>query len=165
MQILIDRLRELGVVSHQSVILRSGETSDVYCDMRKSYGHPDVLNMIADEIGKKLPAETTCIAASGYGGLPLGAVVATRFNKKFCAVRSARKDHGTEKLIEGYIPTRDDVIVIVDDIVTSGSSIRETIQALEKIDAHIHSAIVIVKRGEPELSIPYSFLFTLDQIS
>lgn len=164
MQKLIDRLREVGVVSHIPITLRSGEISDMYCDMRKSYGYPDVLNMIADEIGKKLPTKTTCITASGYGGLPLGAVVASRFGKKFIAVRSSHKDHGTEKLIEGYVPSGDDVIVIVDDIITSGSSIRETFQVLEKTLAHVHSALVVVKRGEPQLPIPYSFLITLEQL-
>ena len=161
---LIQRLREIEVVHKKRVVLRSGIVSDFYCDIKKAFGYPDILNALADEIGKALPASVTCIAASGYGGLPLGSVVASRFNLKFVAVRGVAKDHGKGGVIDGYLPKESDVTVIVDDVITSGSSITETLSALEKIDVKVSSAIVAVKRGDPELTIPYSYIFSIDEI-
>ena len=164
-QILIQRFKEIGVIYRERVTLRSGEVSDFYCDVKKSFGYPDVLNALADEIGKLLPTETTCIAVSGYGGLPLGAVVASRFGKKFTAVRGSEKNHGKGGMIDSYIPTESDIVVIIDDVLTSGSSIKETLTALQSINAHVHSAIVAVNRGNPTLPISYQYVFTIDELT
>lgn len=161
---LLQKLRDIGVVSHQQVTLRSGVTSDVYCDMRRAYGDPEILNALADAIGEKLSADVTCIAASGYGGLPLGAVVASRFGKKFVAVRDSVKDHGTGSLIHGHIPTIDDAVVIIDDILTTGSSIRKTLEGLSVTPAKVVGAIVCVKRGDAELGVPCDAIFHINEL-
>ena len=72
---LVKRLREIDVIYKEKVVLRSGEVSDFYCDIKKAFGYPDILNALADEMGAKISTEITCIAASGYGGLPLASVI------------------------------------------------------------------------------------------
>ncbi|MES3006104.1 MAG: phosphoribosyltransferase family protein [Patescibacteria group bacterium] len=161
---LIKRLREIELIYKEKVVLRSGEVSDFYCDIKKAFGYPDILNALADAIGGKISEEVTCVAASGYGGLPLASVVASRFNKKFTAVRSSEKNHGKGGMLDGYVPKEDDVVIIIDDVLTSGSSIKETQSALKELGINVDSAIVVVKRGDPELPIPYSFIFTLAEI-
>lgn len=161
---IIKRLLEIGVIHKEKIVLRSGQASDFYCDIKKAYGYPDILNALADEIGKLLPKDTTCIASSGYGGLPLGSVVASRFNKKFSAVRSSEKGHGKGGLINGYVPNEKDRVVIVDDVLTSGSSIRETLSSIQSQHVETISAVVVMDRGSPELPIPYSYLFTAEEI-
>ena len=161
---LIKRLQEIDVVRKEKVVLRSGEVSDFYRDIKKAFGYPDILNSLADQICERLPEKTTCVAASGYGGLPLASVVASRFDLKFTAVRNSEKNHGKGGMIDGYVPTKDDVVVIVDDVLTSGSSITETLSVLEKLGIKAESAIVAVKRGDPKLSIPYSYVLTIDEI-
>ncbi|MBU1292442.1 hypothetical protein KJ819_00030 [Patescibacteria group bacterium] len=162
---LIDALKEIKVLYKEGVVLRSGEVSDFYCDIKKAFGYPEILTMLADEIGKKIPKSATCIAASGYGGLPLASVVATRSNLKLALVRSSEKDHGKGGLIDGYVPAKDDVCVIVDDVLTSGSSIKETLATLTSKEVRVVSAVVVVKRKETELPIPYSFLFTIEDLT
>lgn len=161
---LLKRLREIEVIYEEKIILRSGKPSKYYCDIKKAFGYPDILNALADEVGKKLPKSTTCIAASGYGGIPIGSVVASRFNKKFVAVRSSEKNHGKKGLIDGYVPKEKDWVVIVDDVLTTGSSLKETLTVLKKLNTQIRSAIVIVERGHPKLPIPYSHVFTVEEI-
>jgi orotate phosphoribosyltransferase len=162
---LIKRLEEIGVISREEVVLRSGESSNFYCDIKKAFGYPDILNALADEVGKKLPNFVTCVAASGYGGLSLASVVASRFNRKFVAIRTTSKNHGRGGMIDGYLPKEEDVVVIVDDVLTSGSSIRETLSVLEPFNTKIDSAIVAVKRGDPKLAVPYFYIFDIDEIS
>ena len=102
---IIQRFEDIGVIHKEPVKLRSGETAGFYCDIKKAYGYPDVLNALADEIGKLLEKDITCVAACGYGGLPLAALVAARGNKKFIAVRDKPKSqyfhtvtHGSAKI-------------------------------------------------------------------
>ena len=55
--------------------------------------------------------------------------------------------------------------MIVDDVLTSGSSIKETRSVLEGLKIEVSSAIVAIKRGNPELPIPYSLIFTIEEIT
>ncbi len=158
---LLKTLRKLGVIYKEPVILRSGTVSNFYCDIKKACGYPELLNAFADEIGKKLPATCTCVAGSGYGGLPLAALISARFNKKFTAVRDAAKKHGKGGLIDGYIPTEKDVITIIDDVLTTGSSIKATLARLSSTKAKVNNGFVVVKRGEAKLPIPCEYLFTI----
>ena len=162
---LLKRLLEIQVIYKEKVTLRSGKTSEFYCDIKKAYGYPDILNALADEIGKQIPEKITCVAASGYGGLPLASVVASRFNKKVTAVRGSEKNHGKGGMIDGYIPKENDFVMIIDDVLTSGSSIKETLAVLQTAGANVVSAIVVVKRGDPELAIPYSYIFTVEEMA
>lgn len=161
---LLKQLRQSEIIYKERVVLRNGETSDFYCDIKKAFGQPEILNALADEIGKLLPPSTSCVAVSGYGGLPLGSVVASRFNLKFTSVRSTSKDHGKSGMIDGYMPNKKDVVVIIDDVLTSGSSIRETFSTLSENNIKTDSAIVVVKRGSPELPISYSYIFTIEEV-
>lgn len=161
---LIRRLKEAGVVRKERVVLRSGQVSEFYCDLKKAYGYPDILTACADLMGERLDPSITCVAALGHGGLPLGAVIASRFDRHFIAVRSAPKDHGKGGMLDGYAPHEGDAIVIVDDVLTTGSSIKETIVALQATPARIDSAIVLVKRAEPALPIPYAYLLTVEEL-
>ncbi len=161
---IIKRLHDIGVIYEEPVTLRSGVNSGFYCDIKKAFGYPDLLNALADEIGKQLHESVTCIAGSGYGGLPIATLVASRFGKKFIAVRDTPKKHGKGGLIDGYIPNEKDVMVIVDDVLTTGGSIKATLATLAMTKGKIKNAIVLVKRGEAELTIPYLYIFTIDEI-
>lgn len=161
---LVYRLKEIQVISKKSVTLRSGVTSDFYCDIKKAFGHPDIANAIADEIIKILPTSTTVVAASGYGGLPLGILIAAKSGKKFTAVRDTSKDHGKGGEIDGYLPNLDDVVAVVDDVLTTGSSIKSTMSSLKEAGIIVKHAAVVVKRAEVELDIPCLYLFTIDDL-
>lgn len=161
---LLRELVSIGIIRKKPVVLRSGKVSEFYCDIKKSFGDADILNALADKIAKKIPKSVKVIAVSGYGGLPLGAVICSRHNKKLCAVRSKEKDHGKGRLVDGYVPNKKDKVVIVDDVLTSGSSIREVVESLKSIGIKAEMAVVVVKRGEPNLSIKCDFIYRIEEI-
>jgi orotate phosphoribosyltransferase len=160
MSSVTQRLQEAGVYVAQKTILKNGETSDYYIDVKKAYGNPEILGHIATNIVHKLHEKTSCIAASGHGGLPLGAAVSLQSGLPFTIVRDTEKKHGLTKQIDGYEPDSVDVITIVDDVFTAGTSLRSTISVLqEDTKAVIHEAVVIVNRGDERSSpIPLSWL-------
>ncbi len=61
-------------------------------------------------------------------------------------IRNERKEHGTNKLIEGHIKEKSNII-IVDDIITSGDSIFKSIDKLKDLNCNIKLIMSIVSRG------------------
>jgi orotate phosphoribosyltransferase len=161
---LIKRLGEIGVISNAPVMLRSGVTAEFYCDIKKAYGYSDVLSAFVEEIGKRIGDDITAITGSGYGGLPLAAILALKYQRHFILVRDNIKDHGKKEQFDGYVPTKDDRVLIVDDVLTTGSSVRATIAALEGTEATISEVIVLVKRGEVELPVNFSYILHIDEL-
>jgi len=161
---LIKKLKELDVVVKEPVKLRGGEKSDFYVDIKKAYGDPVAFSLISNAMADLLDDKATCIAASGYGGLPLATVIALKNNLKLVLVRDSVKDHGTRSLIDGYVPTEKDKVVIIDDVLTTGSSIAETIGVLKETNVELLAAYVVVKRGNAQLEIPIKHLLTVEEL-
>ncbi len=163
-EILLQKLREMGIVRRGEITLRSGATSDIYCDVRMIFGVPLILNAVADEIGKMIPENATCVAASGYGGLPLASVVASRKNLKMIGVRDSAKAHGKSGRIAGYVPREEDSVMIIDDVLSTGSSIRETLLGLQESNAKVLGAVVAVSRTKADLPIPCASLYSIEEL-
>lgn len=161
---LLKQLCDAGIIHRERVTLRSGEVSDFYCDIKKAYGDPALLNALADALGQMLPPGTTCVAGSGYGGLPLAAVIASRHKLAFVGVRASEKSYGKAGAITGCVPQPHDEVVIIDDVLTSGSSIKETYGALQQEHISARCALVVVARAEPELPLSHEALFSIEEI-
>jgi len=97
-----------------------------------------------------------------YKGIPLVAAAASSLYRKhgrdvpYCFNRKEAKDHGEGGLIVGYQPKDGDTLVIVEDVVTAGTAVRETLALLEKV-AEVRIAALFVsvdrmERGRGQLS-------------
>lgn len=141
-------------------------TPNFYYDINKEiYSYPEILNGLADLIGEKLRGEEGCIAVSGYGGLALGGVIASKFNKKLVMVRKEKKKYGPQTLIHGYTPTKNDTVVIVDDVLATGRAMRQIIDTIQKTEAQISKVIFILELEKIKLPIPYESIFSVDEIT
>ena len=138
-------------------VLASGETSPYYVDCRALLAHPDA---------RWLMAQLACavirdLSLDAVGGLEIGAIplataisdyaFATQPRKTYrtFVVRKQTKGHGLGKQIEGAIKPNDHVLV-VDDVLTSGGSLLQAIQAAKEAQLHVSHALVIVDRQEQD---------------
>jgi orotate phosphoribosyltransferase len=80
-------------------------------------------------------------------------------------IRDSEKNHGLGGMIDGYIPEANDVAAVVDDVFTTGSSLRETIEIILSTQAEKSSCHVVVKRGEGELQVPLFYIFDVNDLS
>ncbi len=161
---LISKLRELNIVHREPVILSSGSVSDFYIDVKKAYGYPETLTSICDCLWDKIDKRTTCLAAIGYGGIIPASVLASTHNLNLTLVRDVPKKHGLGGWIDGHVPTKNDKITIIDDVYTTGKSLRKIVGILKPIEAEILGCYVVVRRGKDDFELPLSYLFDVDEI-
>jgi orotate phosphoribosyltransferase len=162
MQKLLHEIQK--TVRRGNFTLKGGATSDYYLDLRSLYGDPKTLKMIGQTMVQHLPKNTTCIAASGYGGIPLGTIISQIAKIPLVLVRNESKGHGLADAIIGYRPTAKDRIVIVDDICTSGTSISDTMKILAGCKPKSVSALVLVQRGQSRNKISLKRVFAIGDI-
>ena len=156
---LIKKLNQIGVLERQKVILKSKKTSHFYIDIKKAYGFSEILNEITDRLYVLIPKEANCIAASDYGGLPIATSISSKYGLNLTLIRNKKKNHGLNKLIDGYIPNPKDKVIIVDDVMTTGSSLKKIIRVIKPTKAKILGCYVVVNRGKANLKYPLHWLF------
>lgn len=145
---LVKKLKEKGIFVQGDFVLRNGESSDYYCDIKKSLGDPKLLQHIVRALLPLVPSQTTCIAGSGYGGITLASLVAYKKKLPLALVRDKIKDHGTKKVIDGYVPNKKDIVCIIDDVFTTGSSIKDTKEKLIPLQVKFTKPLVVLNRSK-----------------
>lgn len=136
-------------------VLASGKLSSVYVDARLSTMSPDGMVLIG-----KLGLEQIRSARwtpDSVGGLTLGAdpiafaishaSAGTSNPVRAFTVRKEAKTHGTGNLIEGPFRAGDRV-VIVEDVITTGSSALKAIHAVETAEGQVLGVLALVDRED-----------------
>jgi len=159
-----DQLRALlqrKSVFHGEFILASGAKSDFYVDARVTTFDPRGASLIG-EVGWQLVKETAAKLhknVNAIGGLTLGAdpialsigIAAQREDSaaplQVFTVRKVIKEHGRQKRIEGNFSAGNSVVV-VDDVITTGGSTIQAIDAIEEAGGHVAFVLVLLDRQE-----------------
>lgn len=112
----------------------SGMLSPIYTDLRLTVSYPELRDMIASDlanlIAKEFP-ETTIIGGVATAGIPHAAWIADKLHLPIIYVRPKPKDHGKGCQIEGRF-NKNDKIVLIDDLITTGGSVLNAVKATEK---------------------------------
>ena len=126
----------------------SGLKSPVYCDLRALISSVEARRLITDAF-KNLPivAEADVIAGTATAGIPWAAWLAEAVGKPMVYIRSAAKEHGTKKRIEGDLKPGQKVVLVEDHISTGGSSIS-AVEALRTEGQAIVDTIVAINTYE-----------------
>jgi orotate phosphoribosyltransferase len=145
--------------------LASGKKASFYIDGKQVTLDPQGLLLTGKFILNTLHgANADAIGGPTIGADPIAAAVAllssqTGHPLKAFLVRKAAKDHGTQKLIEGPPLAEGDRVVMVEDVITTGGSVLQAIQEVEKTKAKVIRVLCLVDRnqGARELLGPYNY--------
>lgn len=151
---MIEELIEANCIQIGNFRLKNGENSKYYFDMKNLISHPNLLKRIGDELYKKLP-EFDIICGIPYGGLPIACYISTTYNKPLIFLRDKKKSYGMKKLIEGEYK-KEDRCVVIDDVITTGNSIREVLNNLKE-EINVVETAVIFNRQESNMKLKYLF--------
>lgn len=145
---LIAALYDLGVLQFGQFTLKSGLASPFYLDFRRIVGRPQVLRSISEALWSLIEQEDfEHLCGVPYAALSLGATMSVLNNRSMLVKRKEAKKHGTKKLVEGIFQAGQRCVVI-DDVISSGISMIETIEALEDEGLLIEHVVSIVDREQ-----------------
>ena len=106
-------------------------------------------------IQQNLPDGVDCLFGPAYKGIPLAVSAAASLYRNYgrdlpyCFTRKEAKDHGEGGVMVGCKPQDGDRVVIVEDVVTAGTAVRESIELFQHVaDVKMRALIVSVDRME-----------------
>ena len=127
----------------------SGIKSPIYCDNRLILTAPDVRNeveaAIAETVRCEFP-EAEVLMGTATAGIAHAAIAAHLMGLPMGYVRSGSKDHGRKNQIEGRLEAGQRVVVI-EDLISTGGSLIETVEALREAGAEVLGAVSIFTYG------------------
>lgn len=139
-------LTERGALLTGHFRLSSGRHSDRFIQKFRILEDPTLVEPVASAIADAFrDAHPTIVVSAAVGGIVLGYEVARQLGVKAIFVE---KEDGAPTLRRGFALTSDDRALVVEDVVTTGLSIREVIDVVRAAGAEVAGVGVIVKRGE-----------------
>ncbi len=127
----------------------SGIKSPVYCDNRLTLTAPevrtDVETGLKELIEENYP-EAEVLMGTSTAGIAHAAITAHLMGLPMGYVRSGNKDHGRQNRIEGKLE-KGQKVVVVEDLISTGGSVIEVVDALREADADVLGIVSIFTYG------------------
>lgn len=141
-------LHDIGAIQFGRFQLHSGRESRIYIDLRVLVSFPQALREATIAYRAILePLAYDMLAATPLAGLPIGTALCLELNQPLIYPRKTAKSYGTGKNIEGRWAIGE-TAVVVDDLITSGDSILETIAILKAAGLKVNDAVVLIDREQ-----------------
>ena len=133
--------------------LKSGKLSPYYVNLRELVNYPETLSQISELIYKKITLtknDKYYLCGLPYAGIPYANFISHKHKKPQIVLRKEYKKHGLKNLIDGKQSDINNKVklVLIDDILSSGKSVRESIDILKEYNYEISEVILIVDREE-----------------
>ena len=155
-------LKESGALLEGHFILTSGLHSPQYVEKFRILEQPKYTEMLAKEIAEHFRKENiTVVVGPMTGGIILAYETARQLGTR--SIFTERVD-GKMKFKRGFKLDENDRVLIVEDIITTGGSVNEVIEEVEKYNSKIIGLGFLVDRsnGKAKFSIPAKPLIKLD---
>lgn len=155
-------LKASGALCKGHFELTSGLHSDTYIQCARVLEHPRLTNKLAAEAVLRLPEGllVDLVASPAVGGLLYGFAIAAALDKDLVF---SERVNGCMALRRSFTIPQDASVLIVEDVVTTGGSVRELIALVEKANAQACAVVSLVDRGRaPNFDLPYYPLVTIE---
>ena len=132
--------------------LTSGKASPYYIDLRVVPSFPDAFTEICDFYSEAITRDIglknfSRIAGVPIAGIPFASQIAYNLKKPFLYVRKGLRRHGRQRRVEGILISGDKVL-LVDDLVTTGLTLRKAAEAIRAEGGIVDQAVAFLDREE-----------------
>lgn len=158
---VIDQFKATGALLEGHFQLSSGLHSTVYLQCALVLQFPEKAEAFGRAIAESyLDQGIQLVASPAIGGIVIGHEVARALGARFVWTE---RDAGQMTLRRGFTVSPGEKTLVVEDVVTTGGSTRETIEALERAGANVVAAASIIDRsgGTADVGVPLSALASL----
>lgn len=155
-------LEESNALMNGHFKLTSGKHSDKYIEKIKIIQKPEMVEILCKELAIKMQdIDADIVVGPAMGGIVLAFEVAKNLNKDF--VFSQRKE-GKMTIRSGFNVKPGMKAIIIEDIVTTGGSVFEVMEALKEREVKVAAIGLIVDRsgGKVDFGVPTKPLLTLN---
>lgn len=163
----LQRLRDRGALIEGHFQLSSGMHSPHYVQCARLLQHPgdatEAATALAERLKPSLSEQPVAVVSPAIGGIVLGHEVARAFD-----VRAiwAERDQATGDLVfrRGFSLDREEAIVAVEDVVTTGGSLRELVELARQGRARVLGVATLVDRsgGKSQWDVPSAALVEIE---
>ena len=162
---VIDQFRTTGALLEGHFQLSSGLHSTVYLQCALVLQFPEKAEAFGRAIAEKFEGQGIQLVASpAIGGIVIGHEVARALGARFVWTE---REAGQMTLRRGFSVAPGEKTLVVEDVVTTGGSTRDTIEALTKAGADVVAAASIIDRsaGSADVGVPLTALASLKVLS
>ena len=137
--------KESGALLEGHFVLTSGRHSSSYFQCAKVLQYPKYLEMFSNEIASYFKDfEIDLVVSPAVGGIVIGTEVGRIMKKRTIF---AEREDGKMRFRRGFNIKEKEKILIVEDVITTGGSVKEVMQLIEKSGGVIEGVGVIVDRS------------------
>jgi orotate phosphoribosyltransferase len=157
----MERFKTTGALLEGHFTLSSGLHSSNYLQCALVLQHPATAEQFGQAIADKFRDRGIQLVASpAIGGIVIGHEVARALGARFIWTE---REAGEMTLRRGFTVTPGEKTLVVEDVVTTGGSTRETVEALKRAGADVIAAASIIDRssGDADVGVPRISLATL----
>jgi orotate phosphoribosyltransferase len=162
---VIEKFKSAGALLEGHFILSSGLHSPVYLQCAIALQ----LTAVAAEFGAAIAEQfgrerIETVASPAIGGIVIGYEVARQLGVRFIWTE---REGGRMTLRRGFGVSKGERVLVLEDVITTGGSTRETIEALREAGAEVVAAASIIDRsgGKADVGVPRVSLATLEVLS
>ncbi|VHO00736.1 orotate phosphoribosyltransferase [Candidatus Rhabdochlamydia sp. T3358] len=144
-------LFSIGSIQFGHFVLKSGITSPIYIDLRRIISFPKMVKEIRDALWQLASdLEFSLICGVPYTALPLATAISLKYNIPMLMRRKEIKEYGTKSIIEGIF-SKEQLCLVIEDVITTGKSILETVIPLQNLGVIVKNICVVLNREQSDV--------------
>ena len=159
---ILEVFKKTEGILHGHFLLTSGRHSDTYMQCAKLFVHPEESAYLCGALSEQLKEfKAAAVVSPAVGGIIMGYEVARQLGvKNFFAEREG----GGMTLRRGFALEKGMRVIVVEDVVTTGGSVKEVIELCRAADAEVTAVASVVDRrgGKVDFGVPYRALLSME---